>query len=202
MSDEPGEGVTRRADHAHEAESRGVNACLEELGTQGLASISALLAASLALAACSDLDGFKGTFEGQIVGQSDGDAFIRSGFTADTTLRLVFDPSTAATSPGTMTTRTADGAVSFFDSARLLAIPPLEHDLLSAYDLPDGRVRSYIFVSRVRDGAILGSDSIGGRDATVFVSLMKGGAIELRIVVGAGTLFGLFRLEEPEEEDE
>lgn len=169
---------------------------------------SVTLARSLALvvvavvAGCSDLEGYRGTFEGQIVGQSDAEDFIRRGFPADTTLSMPFDPSTATSSPGSITTRTADGTISFFERAPLLAIAPLEHDLLSAYDFPDGRVRNYIFATRVRDdpGPGAGVDGLGGRDATVFVSLMKGGAIEVRVVVGAGALFGLFRLEKPEEE--
>lgn len=160
------------------------------------------LAVFACVAACNDLDGFRGTFEGQIVGQSDAEDFIRHGFPADTTLTMPFDPSTASSSPGSITTRGASGIVSFFERAPLRAIAPLEHDLLSAYDFPDGRVRNYIFSTQVRNdpGPGAGVDGLGGRDATVFVSLMKGGAIEVRIVVGAGVLYGLFRLEKPEEE--
>jgi hypothetical protein len=145
------------------------------------------LCLSLALG-CSDLDEYQGSFRGLVVGTEEN-SFVRRGFPAGTELQLAFDPALARSAPGTITT--SDGR---FDETPLLFIAPLEHDELSLYDFPGGRVENFVFASRseAREGA-------PARDCLVFLSLMQDDAIEIRILSGAGDeaagdLFGLFRV--------
>ena len=59
--------------------------------------------------------------------------------------------------------------------------PPLAHDQLGLYEFPGGgRVRNYMFVARPDAGPL------SGRDVMVFVSLLRGGNIEVRLVAGPG----------------
>jgi hypothetical protein len=140
------------------------------------------------LVGCSDLSSYQGEFRGLVVGTEDN-SFVRRGFPAGTEIELAFDPALARANPGTITT--SDGR---FSRTPLLFIAPLEHDELSHYDFPGGRVQSYIFASRSRE-----LDGQPARDCLVFLSLMQDDVIEVRIVAGAGDeaagdLFGLFRL--------
>jgi hypothetical protein len=146
-----------------------------------------LLLAVLALG-CNDLDEYQGNFRGLVVGTEDN-SFVRRGFPAGTQMELTFDPALARSAPGAMTT--SDGR---FAGTPLLFIAPLEHDELSQYDFPGGRVDNFVFAARTEavDGRAM-------RDCLVFLSLMQDDAIEVRILSGAGDedagdLFGLFRL--------
>ena len=158
-------------------------------------------------------------------------SFIRRGFPVGTVLSLTFEPSLAESEPGTLTTsdetlRCLAGAVDAgslcvdsngdgdantcpaaagrtFDGTPMVPILPLENDQLSLYDFPGvGRLKSYIFTARPEAGPFV------GRDLMVFLSLMRDGGAEVRIVSGAGDdcrpdtcremsecqLFGVFRL--------
>ena len=148
-----------------------------------LVRASLIAAFGLLSVACSDLDQFRtstgASFRGVVVG-SDGESFIRAGFPASTALRLTFDPSAVASSPGTLTTDDAACGEPTFSETPLLAIPPLTHDLLNQYDFPGaGRLRNYIFMARPAAGPL------GGRDAMVFLSLLSDGSVESRIISGA-----------------
>ncbi len=153
----------------------------------------ALVAVGLVASACSDLEGFRGDFTGTVVGESTP-VFILRGFPEGTVLDLEdFSPPPTEGPPGYLTTR----PYAAFDRTPLDVIVPLEHDQLSLYDFPGGgRVRNYIFSAHPSSGPI------ADRDAMVFVSLMEGDRIEVRIIVGSGEEstgghFGLFRLEKP-----
>jgi hypothetical protein len=142
------------------------------------------------LGACTDLGRYDGDWEGTVVGDAES-GFIRSGFLDETVLELRdFHAPPLAGARGTLTT--SDGA---FASTPLEVIAPLEHDELSRYELPgSGRLKSYIFAARPTAGPI------ANRDAMVFLSLMEGDVIEMRVIVGngdeaSGGHFGLFRLE-------
>lgn len=151
---------------------------------------------ALALGACGDLERYEGSFSGQVVGGPRDQSFIRRGFPPDARLVLDFHPGAAATQPGTITTEGTD----LFDHAALQPIAPLAHDLLSQYDFPEGRVASFIFTSLIDGG------EFRGQWATVFVSLLQDGAIEVRVLYGrlSGSdtgqgetppgFFGLFQL--------
>ena len=61
-----------------------------------------------------------------------------------------------------------------------MPVPPLIHDLLSEYEFPGGgRLRNYIFVARPEQGVLV------GRDVTLFVSLLRNGNVEIRVLAGA-----------------
>jgi hypothetical protein len=107
-------------------------------------------------------------------------SFIRRGFPYGVTLDLTFDPERQYDDPGTIST-TGEACGPTFVDTPLLPIPPLAHDQLGLYEFPgSGRVRNYIFVARPEEGPL------AGRDAMVFVSLLRGGGIELRVVAGPG----------------
>lgn len=168
-----------------------------------------LLVAGLMLAltvtlACDDLDEFRisgdDVFSGTVVGSDSvevdaglrpGCAFVLCGFAERTTLTLRdFDPALAG---GPMTKGTISTGDDTFVLAPLSPITGLEHDALSQYTFPGGgRVRNYML------GARFGVDA--SRYATVFVSLMEDGRIEVRVVApstlpgGGDALFGVFRL--------
>lgn len=107
-------------------------------------------------------------------------SFIRRGFPYGTTLDLRFDPYGVSDSPGTISTR-GENCGATFDNTPLLPIPPLAHDELGLYEFPGGgRLRNYMFVARPETGPL------AGRDAMVFLSLIRGGSIEVRVVAGPG----------------
>jgi hypothetical protein len=114
-------------------------------------------------------------------------SFIRRGFSQGTAVVLTFDPDKAqydperpADFPGTVSS-TGEPCGATFVNEPLLPIPPLDHDALGLYELPGGgRVRNYIFAMKPTVGAL------AGRDVMAFVSLMREGKAELRIVAGAG----------------
>ncbi|MGB5813518.1 MAG: hypothetical protein WBG86_23480, partial [Polyangiales bacterium] len=107
-------------------------------------------------------------------------SFIRRGFPSGTQLDLQFDPFAVDNQPGTISTR-GENCAPTFDNTQLLPIPPLAHDQLGLYEIPGrGRLRNYMFVARPEAGPL------AGRDAMVFVSLIRGGAIEVRVVAGPG----------------
>lgn len=107
-------------------------------------------------------------------------SFIRRGFPYGVTLDLTFDPERQYDDPGTISTSGESCGPTFVETP-LLPIPPLAHDQLGLYEFPgSGRIRNYIFVARPEAGPL------AGRDAMVFVSLIRGGSIEVRIVAGPG----------------
>lgn len=143
------------------------------------------------VAGCTELASYDGQWQGTVVGDT-MPVFILRGFPVGTGLVLEdFQAPPVEGPPGYLTTIDYDA----FAHTPLEVIAPLEHDELSRYELPgSGRLKSYIFAARPTAGPI------AGRDAMVFMSLMEGDKIEMRIVVGngdesTGGHFGLFRLE-------
>lgn len=125
---------------------------------------------------CDDLADFRGDFKGSIVKGN----FIRSCFPADTEVELHFDPELAVeASPRAGTAKvnrltTTDGT---FTDTWLEPLSALPHDQLSELDFPGPRrLRNFILVARPKSGALV------GRDATVVVSLLENGNVELRIM--------------------
>lgn len=107
-------------------------------------------------------------------------SFIRRGFPSGVVLDLTFDPELQYTNPGTISTSGEVCGPTFTDTP-LLPIPPLAHDQLGLYEFPGGgRVRNYMFVARPDDGPLV------GRDVMVFLSLIRGGSVEVRVVAGPG----------------
>jgi hypothetical protein len=133
---------------------------------------------SLALfcAACGDLSEFKGKFSGNIVAGN----FVRSCFAAGTKAQLRFDPERAVypaaeQKPSERNLLTTEDGT--FDATVLEPIAALPNDPLSELDFPGPhRLRNYILLARPNKGPL------AGQDATVVVSLLEGGRIELRII--------------------
>ncbi len=127
-------------------------------------------------------------YRGEIIGVNDPEScldgidcsFIRRGFPSGVTLDLIFNPDETSVDPGAIST-SGEPCGPTFDDTPLLPIPPLAHDQLGLYEFPGGgRIRNYIFVAEP------GTGPLAGRDAMVFLSLIRGGAIEVRIVAGSG----------------
>jgi len=127
-------------------------------------------------------------YRGEIAGVNDPDncpdgidcSFIRRGFPYGVALDLTFDPERQYENPGTISTSGESCGPTFTDTP-LLPIPPLAHDQLGLYEFPGGgRIRNYMFVARPEAGPL------AGRDAMVFLSLIRGGNIEVRVVAGPG----------------
>ena len=196
-----------------------------------------LFALTLGWSGCTDLEavgaGSGRLCSGPVIGTSDA-AFIRRGFCESVTLELAFRPLVPehcrglalgdATIEALLTT--SDGA---FDCAPVRIVGPIEQDLLGRYDFPgDRRLDNKIYtVRRTRgpgDGSIrecnlltperFDPEAPCGQDATLFVSFLDAGGIEVRVLAGAGgsstgercgavepaystgrDLFGVFRLE-------
>lgn len=134
-----------------------------------------LLVAAFAVG-CDDLSDFRGEFKGAIIKGN----FIRSCFPADTVARLQFDPELAVGStpdpdPSDRNRlTTTDGT---FSDTQLVPLSALAHDQLSELDFPGRRrLRNFILVARPNRGPL------AGRDATVVVSLLETGEVELRIM--------------------
>ena len=174
------------------------------------------------LTACDDLNEFQTgegeVFRGTVVGTAPHDAgdgatidrFLLYGFSSDSRLDLRLDSSAAARNEadvGRVDVYTCEDASlvncpkgkrlsGLFVNAPLSSIPGLGQDVLSRYDFPGPkRLRNFILTAPLSDG---------NHVASLFVSLMESGAIELRIVapqidpdggVGMESLFGFFRLE-------
>jgi hypothetical protein len=153
------------------------------------AFLLAIAVLALSQAACDDLSSYRavggssGVYRGAVIG-SDGDSFIRRGFAAGTELTLTFDPSLASSPsppPGTITTSDLCMGLPSFDNTPLEPILPLAHDQLSQLEFPGGgRIRNFMFSAHATAGCL------AGRDAVVIVSLMDGGVIEVRVIVGTG----------------
>ena len=132
------------------------------------------------LAGCDDLGGYATrpgeAYVGSVVGVEDPPV-LRRGFAAETRLSMTFDPQRAdstATPPGTVTT--SDGSLT---DVVLEPIAPLTHDALSDYEIPT-------------------EGPLAGREPMAFVSLMRDGRVEVRVIAGTGSrdgdYFGLWRL--------
>jgi hypothetical protein len=141
---------------------------------------------------CNELGAFSTgegeVYRGDIVGVNDplncpdgiDCSFIRRGFSYGVTLELTFDPERQYDEPGTISTRGEPCGPTFTDTP-LLPIPALAHDQLGLYEFPgSGRLRNYMFVARPELGPL------AGRDVMVFLSLLRGGDIEIRLVAGPG----------------
>ena len=155
-------------------------------------AILVLAACSWLVGGCDSLTEFSTgegeVYSGAIAGVNDPEvcppgvdcSFIRRGFPQGTTLDLSFDPYAIYEDPGSITTR-GEACAPTFEDTPLLPIPPLAHDELGLYEFPgSGRLRNYMFVARPDAGAL------AGRDAMVFVSLIRGGSIQVRVVAGPG----------------
>jgi hypothetical protein len=165
-------------------------------------ALCALLLSSLAFG-CSDLSEFRAVggehvYRGTVIGTQEDDcepglpcSFIRRGFPPGTTLEMTFDPDAPDGRAGTLTTvgehcTTAEPdcpctRAPALDGAVMLTTPPLVHDQLSLYDFPGGgRMRNYVFAVEAASGPL------ANRDPMAFVSLIRGGRIEVRIVAGSG----------------
>lgn len=150
-----------------------------------------VLVGMVCLGGCTDLSQFSleddEVYRGAVFGNDatscvDGEpcSFIRRGFSEEAVLEMQFDPSRVETEPGTLTT-TGGSCEAIFEDEPLLPIVPLAHDALSLYELPGaGRIQNFIFTAHPTRGPM------AGRDAMVFVSLLRSGDAEVRVIAGSG----------------
>jgi hypothetical protein len=159
-----------------------------------------LLGCLTSAVACDDLSDFRTNemrvFRGGVIGGPE-DGFIRQGFASGTEMVLRFDASQAhaGAPPGDVTTTDVDASGQpTFDRTSLSPLTQLSSDPLSQYEFPgDGRLENFIFFARPLSGAL------ATRDAVVFVSLMQGTRVEVRVTARTAdaepqTYFGVFPL--------
>ena len=156
--------------------------------------LTALLGSSIG---CKSVARFSSTdgdhFEGVVVKGS----FVRAGVAEDARMCVILDANHLQDSPGVLST--SDGR---FKGAPLRPIPQIWHDPLSTMSFGDGRVQNLVYVATPAGPA---GDA---QDVMVFMSLMDGGGIEVRLVRGApqvdggappavqgSALFGVFTLD-------
>ena len=138
-------------------------------------------------AACTDLGSFSTStgecYHGQIVAAD----FVRAGFETDVTLYLTLDVTALSDGRGSAgVISTSDGR---FYTASISQMEQLAHDSISLFQFPGGRIRNYMAHAFATDGA----------PASIVISLMEDGKVEVRIVRPAGAgdleyseLFGVF----------
>lgn len=131
-------------------------------------------------------------YVGGVLGQTDpecdagtGCSFLRRGFRPGTELVMTYDTSAPGDIVGVLDTRMADGTAELcgpiFQTAILREVEPLQHDALSQLTFPgDGRLKTYVYSIDASTGPL------ATRDAYAFVSLMRGGKLEVRILAGSG----------------
>ncbi len=139
------------------------------------------------LAACNDLSEYssgKGHYEGTVTTGT----FVRAGFDDIARACVKLDTDRLQDLPGTI--GTSDGRIP--KDTPLRPIPQSYHDPVSTLNFGSEREKSLLYAARTKDGS----------DAFVFVSLMKGGSIEVRVLRGAPTaagpgdqLFGVFSMQ-------
>jgi len=151
---------------------------------------------ALGLAGCTTVEDYRTDstepYVGDVLGQSDpecdagtGCSFLRRGFRPGTELVMTFDSSAPGGIAGVLDTRMSDGSAEpcgpTFDGAILHEVEPLAHDVLSQLTFPgDGRLKTYIYSIEATTGPF------ATRDAYAFVSLMRSGRLETRILAGSG----------------
>jgi hypothetical protein len=145
---------------------------------------------------CTDLSGY-GTevgeaYVGDVIGnEGDGGcapgtdcSFIRRGFAVGTTLRMSYDPDQGSPEAGRLTTsgEPCEGIIGpTFADEPMRVVVPLAHDSLSLYEFPgSGRIQNFIYAIQPTTGPL------AGRDPIAFVSLLRGGDVEVRILAGSG----------------
>jgi hypothetical protein len=150
------------------------------------------LSACLLGAGCTDLADFRTdpseAYVGTVIGINDTAgcdggicSAFRRGFTASTKLSMAFDPTQAQSTPGRISTVGQACGVEVFSDTPLLPIPALENDQLALYDFPGGgRIRNYMFALEPATGPL------SGRGAVAFVSLLRDGHVEVRLLAGSG----------------
>jgi hypothetical protein len=159
-----------------------------------LASLAVVATAAGAASGCTDVTQYSTSADQSYCGAIVDASFVRAGFPAGTTMRLVLDADRLRDAPGKLWT-SAFGTGEALAGATLVGIPELSSDALSLLSFGDGRVKN----------SIVAVDSAGG-PITVVLSLMQSGAVEVRLLRGSSvldvdaapgrppSLFGVFQL--------
>jgi hypothetical protein len=140
----------------------------------GLLSVTMLVAS---LGGCRDLSRYSTDgdhYEGDVV----QGAFVRAGVDENVRLCVTIDTDRLQDAPGTI--RSSDGR---FGVTPLRPIPQIWHDPLSTLSFGEGREKNLVYVATPEPS----SGDTGG-DVFVVLSLMKGGAVEVRLLRSAPTL--------------
>jgi hypothetical protein len=142
-------------------------------------AVVAVVTAAIALAGCSDLRDFRGTWRGPRVGEA---PIVRVGIRASATAQLQIDEIDAHGLGGQLS---IDGLVS---GARLESLPGAEADALANMTFSGSPLRVYLAFVSIPDGA---------GEALALVALYDHHRIEVRVLRGgAMPLYGIFALSE------
>lgn len=142
-------------------------------------NLAFVLCATLAVAGCTDVRDFEGSWSGERVGEA---AEIRVGFAASTSATLEIERADLSSLLAHFTT-----GDDVFQSALIQPIPGSEADVLGSMTFDGAPVRVYTAFATTSDN---------GGDALVMVSLHPGERVELRVLRGGSTpLYGIFALE-------
>lgn len=128
-------------------------------------------------------------------------SFVRAGIPEGTLMRLELDAERLQSAPGRVWT-TAFVSGERLAGAELRVIPQLLHDPLSTLSFGEGRVRNALAIADVPTV----EPGRSATQATVIVSLLQSGDVEVRLIRGAspgtapgpeatGQLFGVFRMQ-------
>jgi|MudIll2142460700_1097286.scaffolds.fasta_scaffold66024_2 hypothetical protein len=133
----------------------------------------------MVLAGCNKLKDYNGEFDGPVLAYEP----IRIGFPPETTLHMKMDFYDEVQAEGTMST--SDGT---FDNATLQPIQGLSNDGLWTLKFSGSGFLNYMRIAEVTNGVFK------GKYAVVIISLFESGDVEVRIIVGASDLYGVFTL--------
>lgn len=135
--------------------------------------------AMLTTSACEKLTERSGSYRGDLVAHDE----LRLGFEVGTTLSLEARFFDAHLLEGTVST--SDGT---FARAELRRIVKLSNDKLGSFTFDGAGFTNYLYTAVVSNGPF------AQREALLVISLYRDERVEVRVLLGAGSLFGVFKL--------
>lgn len=142
-------------------------------------SVAVLAVCALALCACEKLSERSGNYQGELVPYDE----LRLGFAVGTTLDLEASFFDAHLLEGTISS--SDGT---FARSSLRRISKLANDKLGSFTFDGAGFTNYLY------SAVVSAGPFAGREALVVISLYREARVEVRVILGAGALYGVFKL--------
>jgi len=141
---------------------------------------------------CEDLSSFSTNPDEIYAGNIVQPEKVRKGFGKFSRMELTINTDDINTTPGTIKVESQEETEEpeiIFDNVSLRPVYSLKYDTLSNFDFPTGRLKNYLFLAPIT------SAKYHNGVALIVISLMSDGKIEVRIIFGENTLFGIFVLE-------